>query len=307
MKKIWKYLKDHVKADYNLKHYLTVASILAIAIILNYTFDARDNYVDPLGHLHRVMVHFLFYSLIYYSVIFSFVKCYNQHLLLNSRMFWATSAFGIFVLSVDTSVPFLYPLIERLLHPELRLWAYKVATNMVSFLTVFLPVIVFYFVYGKKDDHIYGLKPKQFDARPYLLMLGVMLPFLLLASFHPTFLNQYPMYRNTSAHTYLAVGEWQTVLVYEIAYGLDFITVEFLFRGFFVIGMVKFLGRGSVLSMAALYCTLHFGKPAGEAISSIFGGYLLGVIALETRSIWGGIIVHAGVAWAMEVVAFLHK
>ena len=94
---------------------------------------------------------------------------------------------------------------------------------------------------------------------------------------------------------------------YELAYGLDFVTVEFLFRGFMVIGMIGVLGRQAVLPMAVTYCFLHFGKPAGEAISSVFGGYILGVIALETRSIWGGIIVHAGIAWMMEIIAYVQE
>jgi hypothetical protein len=59
--------------------------------------------------------------------------------------------------------------------------------------------------------------------------------------------------------------------------------------------------------MAVVYCVLHFGKPAGEAMSSIFGGYILGVVAYETKSVWGGIIVHMGIAWTMEIVAFVRK
>jgi hypothetical protein len=57
--------------------------------------------------------------------------------------------------------------------------------------------------------------------------------------------------------------------------------------------------------MISVYCFLHFGKPMGEAISSIFGGYILGVIAYNTKSISGGIIVHMGVAWMMDFFAYL--
>jgi hypothetical protein len=138
-------------------------------------------------------------------------------------------------------------------------------------------------------------------------MLLIMLPLIVAASFNEGFLRQYPMYRTSNAHTYLNVPEWLTVAAYEIAYGLDFITVEYLFRGFMVIGMMTILGRGSVLTMAVVYCVLHFGKPAGEAISSVFGGYLLGAVAYETRSVWGGVIVHMGIAWIMEGVAFIQK
>ena len=83
--------------------------------------------------------------------------------------------------------------------------------------------------------------------------------------------------------------------------------VELMFRGFFVIGMSSVLGREAVVPMAVFYCTIHFGKPEAEAISSLFGGYLLGAIAYQTRSIWGGVIVHIGLAWMMELVAFFVK
>jgi membrane protease YdiL (CAAX protease family) len=154
---------------------------------------------------------------------------------------------------------------------------------------------------------MFGLSPKQFDAKPYLVMLLIMLPILIAASNGKSFVRQYPMYKTSGAHDYLGVGEWVTVAGYEIAYGLDFITVEYLFRGFFVLAFFSTLGRGAVLSMAVIYCCLHFGKPMGEAISSIFGGFLLGVVAYETRSIWGGVIVHVGIAWSMEVIAYIQK
>jgi membrane protease YdiL (CAAX protease family) len=177
----------------------------------------------------------------------------------------------------------------------------------MSLFTVFIPILVFYFLTDKDQKHVYGLNAHKFDTRPYFTMLIIMLPLIIIASFNPGFVEQYPMYASTSAHVHLGVPEWTTVAVYETTYGLDFINVEFLFRGFMVIGMISVLGRGAVLSMAVVYCFLHFGKPAGEAISSVFGGYILGVIAYETRSIWGGIIVHMGIAWMMELVAFIQK
>ena len=75
----------------------------------------------------------------------------------------------------------------------------------------------------------------------------------------------------------------------------------------FVRGMAQILGKHAVIPMVTIYCFLHFGKPTGEAISSIFGGYILGVIALYTRSIWGGILIHIGVARMMEAAAYVAK
>ncbi|HPH46725.1 MAG TPA: CPBP family intramembrane metalloprotease, partial [Chryseolinea sp.] len=162
-----------------------------------------------------------------------------------------------------------------------------------------LPLLVYYFLNDRNEKHVYGLNAKQFDTKPYFIMLLIMMPLIIGASFHVSFQNQYPMYKSSSAHVFLNVPEWVTMLCYEFAYGFDFISVEFLFRGFMVIGMMNILGRKAVMAMAVTYCFLHLGKPVGEAMSSIFGGYILGVIAYETKSVWGGIIVHVGIAWMM--------
>ena len=77
---------------------------------------------------------------------------------------------------------------------------------------------------------------------------------------------------------------------------------ELLFRGALVIGMVGILGRGAVLPMVALYVVIHLGKPPVEAISSLFGGYILGALAFQTRLIWGGVIVHVFIALTMETM-----
>lgn len=83
--------------------------------------------------------------------------------------------------------------------------------------------------------------------------------------------------------------------------------VEFLFRGFMVIALIDVLGIDSILPMATLYCVYHFGKPMGEAISAFFGATILGVLAYNSRSIYGSILIHIGVAFMMELLAFLQK
>lgn len=93
--------------------------------------------------------------------------------------------------------------------------------------------------------------------------------------------------------------------MYEISYGLDFFSIELFFRGLLVIGLSRYAGEKAILPMAVFYCTIHFGKPLGECISSFFGGMILGVIAMRTRSILGGLIAHLGLAWLMEVGGWL--
>jgi membrane protease YdiL (CAAX protease family) len=97
---------------------------------------------------------------------------------------------------------------------------------------------------------------------------------------------------------------WLNTILFEIVYISDFFMVELVFRGVLVIGMQSLMGRSAVLPMIAAYEALHFGKPMLETISSVFGGYFLGALAFRTGHIWGGIIIHMGIALIIELLRF---
>jgi membrane protease YdiL (CAAX protease family) len=307
MKKIWNFLKTHVREDFNIGHYVTTALFLAAAIYLNYSYDFEDSVLDTKKGFDKYLHYFVFYAIAFYFTTLSYLIFSKKLYVLVEGEFWIKSLAAIAVLSLDSSAPFLRDMVNDLFNPALQFWAYKVAINLMSFVVIFIPLMILYFVIEKEQKNYYGLSARKFDFTPYIIMLLIMIPLIAAASFHESFLRQYPMYKPSGAHSYLNVPEWVTAAGYEAAYALDFITVEFLFRGFLVIGLMSVMGRGAVLTMAVTYCFLHFGKPAGEAISSIFGGYILGVIAYETKSIWGGIVIHVGIALGMELAAYLQK
>jgi hypothetical protein len=302
MKKIWNYLKLHWDEDYSLHAYIPTAILLIVLLVINYRFDFEDTYLETLKGFTKLGAYFLFYSVPWFLIVFLPTR---TKVVRDSR-FYLKAFIALFILSLDSSMPFLRQMLNTFDY-RIVYWLYKVSVNGISLFTVALPLYLFYRYQDDRKSGFYGLTPERFDAKPYIIMLLIMLPLIVAATTLPGFLKQYPMYKPSAAHLYFGIGEWVTVLIYELAYGFDFITVELLFRGFFVIGMAALLGRRSVLAMSVIYCLLHFGKPAGEAISSIFGGYILGVIAYETRSIWGGVIVHLGIAWMMEVAAFIAK
>jgi hypothetical protein len=307
MKKIWGYLKQHLREDFNAGHYLLMAVFLAGSIALNYAYDYEDSVLEQKKGFDKLFHFFLLYAVAYYGSALSYLGFNKKLYVLVEPEFWIKSLLGLTVLSVDSSMPFLRDAIQALLHPSVQYWVYKVTVNMISFLTVVAPLLIYYRYFEQQQKNLYGFNSRQFDFSPYFIMLLIMLPLIVAASFTEAFQRQYPMYRSSGAHEYLGVGEWVTAGGYELAYGLDFVTVEFLFRGFMVIGLMAVLGRGAVLCMAVTYCFLHFGKPMGEAISSIFGGFILGVIAYETKSVWGGVIIHMGIAWMMDLAAYIQK
>jgi hypothetical protein len=150
-----------------------------------------------------------------------------------------------------------------------------------------------------------GLTWRGFNARPYFYLLLLLLPLIALASTQPDFLRVYPKVKNIAFVNGYAHPLWPWKLLYELSYGLDFLSIELFFRGLLVIGLVRIVGTRAILPMAAFYCTIHFGKPLGECITSFFGGLILGVLAARTRSILGGLMVHLGLAWLMEVGGWL--
>jgi membrane protease YdiL (CAAX protease family) len=101
--------------------------------------------------------------------------------------------------------------------------------------------------------------------------------------------------------------EWKSLLAFEFFYLFSFLAVEVMFRGYLIYRMEKYLGVYAVLPMLVAYAVIHFGKPLGETIGSIGGAYILGILALKSQNIYGGIFIHIGVALLMEVFAFINS
>jgi membrane protease YdiL (CAAX protease family) len=133
-----------------------------------------------------------------------------------------------------------------------------------------------------------------------------MVPLIAAAATLPDFLTVYPKFQQVLFLSQPQRNGWYQLL-YELAYGSDFVSIELFFRGFLILAFARWAGKDAILPMALFYCTIHFGKPLGECISSFFGGLILGVITFHTRSIWGGLMVHLGIAWMMELVGYLVK
>ena len=158
---------------------------------------------------------------------------------------------------------------------------------------------------GESFTGAIGLTRRNTNLGAYFLLLLAVLPLVALAATQHDFQLVYPKLQNLAFLDEAAHPAWPWKLLYELSYGLDFLGIELFFRGLLVIALLRFAGTDAIRPMAAFYCTLHFGKPLGECISSFFGGLILGVVAARTRTIFGGLIVHLGLAWAMELAGWI--
>ncbi|WP_234736298.1 CPBP family intramembrane glutamic endopeptidase [Tellurirhabdus bombi] len=307
MRQFLRYLREHWKADFRPDLYATLGLFLAASISLNYYYDIEDSHIDLYvsAPLKRMSLYFLLYAFAYYGSAAIWIYFNRQGHILRKPAFWLFSGFGLVVFAIYAGFYGFDAWSAAVFGGQIYVYAFYLFRNLHSLLTVVLPLFLFYKLVPQPSSAFYGLKPKWEGLKIYGWLLLLMVPIITYASFQPSFLASYPSYEDTNANEFFGVPEWVTAVVYELAYGWDFIPTELMFRGFLVIGMTHILGRGAVVPMVVTYAFIHFGKPPGETISSIFGGYILGVIAQRTRSVWGGIIVHLGVAWLMELTAFL--
>jgi hypothetical protein len=148
------------------------------------------------------------------------------------------------------------------------------------------------------------MKLSAFSAA-FLLLAS--LPFFLLSTGDEGMQATYPLYR----------GELNGVdfVVYELGYFLFFVVIEFVFRGYLLLGLFDVKDREALpegsgergplmfgyyaifISMLS-YTAWHLGKPTPELWGTIVWGPLAGGVVLLTRSIWPVVAAH----WLLNVL-----
>jgi membrane protease YdiL (CAAX protease family) len=130
----------------------------------------------------------------------------------------------------------------------------------------------------------------------YVVMFLCVLPAILYASTTPAFRHTYPFYRLANRSTF-------DLWAWEGLYAAQFISLEFFFRGFILNALRRRVGSNAIFVMIVPYCMIHYGKPLPETLGAIGAGLILGTLAMRTKSIWGGVLIHIGVAMTMDVLA----
>ncbi|MFH2095290.1 MAG: CPBP family intramembrane glutamic endopeptidase [Bacteroidota bacterium] len=304
MRDIVGYLKSFIREDFNLFLYLYTGIFLLAAFFINYSLDFESSILDKcFGKPHSYLYYILYYAFPYFMVALP-VLIYNKNKGLTDRNFWIKSLVFISLIGIAAAFYSYESISESYqLHNE-RFYVRKILINSKRLFLYIVPLIIMKLMYDRNQKGLYGLHFSKLKVKPYFLMLLIVFPLVLWASFQQDFLHTYPKLKPWIFPEPFGMSKFSSTAVFEFFYVTDFVFVELIFRGALVIGLSSLLGKDVILPMVAAYAFLHFGKPMAEAISSIFGGYILGVIALNTRNIIGGCIIHMGVAFMMELLAF---
>lgn len=129
----------------------------------------------------------------------------------------------------------------------------------------------------------------------YLVLYLLVLVLVYIMSLTKHFQQTYPFYK-------LANRSTVDLVAWELLYAAQFFSLEFFFRGFMLFALRRSLGIYAIFVMVVPYNMIHYGKPMTECLAAIVAGLVLGTIALRTKSIWGGIFIHAGIGLSMDLL-----
>lgn len=301
MKEIFLYFRQYFQEGDNRVFALTTFAV-SILVFLNYATGIEHAIKSYPSAAVRLCAFFLLYA-------FIFISSYAIQFVFSPRNFINRTQF----LALLFLCPLLFALKISLKFPAFeyggsieewnKFWQILLSWPLKCIAVLAAIHIIWY--RHKYPKPVAGMK-KDFIWKPYLLLLICAVPILAIAGTLDDFQSAYPKVKNIAFIYPYTSNDVLCILGYELSYGTDFLTIEAFFRGFAVLAFVRYVGKDAILPMAAFYCTIHFGKPVFECITSYIGGILLGVIVYNTRSIWGGLIVHVGMAWLLEIFTLIY-
>jgi membrane protease YdiL (CAAX protease family) len=174
--------------------------------------------------------------------------------------------------------------------------------SCIVLIYLIIPSFIVKFGFKKRlRDFGLSIRNIQKDYPLYLLMLAIMFPVVYLASSSLSFQQRYPLFQPVK-EPFIPIFIW-----WQIAYFVQFIAVEFFFRGFILHGLKNRFGFYAIFISMVPYVMVHFGKPFGETLSAIIAGIVLGTLSLKSRSVVLGIIIHYSVAITMDIFALYRE
>lgn len=307
MKKIINYLFDFLKSQKPI-YILLIIAMVSISIFVEYKYHLEQNYISIHdGKIKQIPIYILFYGFPFLGAYFLYGIFYQKMDIFLSARFWILSFLALFIYAfrcyfhLYESWAYKYP------SPQFQIYCLYLIKQIGQGVLLFFPTFLLWFIMERKNQPPFGFKVKGVELKPYFFILALMIPIIAMAATQDSFTQFYPLVShipNLQSNTFL--GKIQIAL-YEFFYGFDFFANEFFFRGFLILAFARIVGNAAILPMACWYVFIHFGKPLGETISSFFGGLILGLIAYETKSIYGGVIVHIGIAFLMDIFGTIAK
>ena len=176
-------------------------------------------------------------------------------------------------------------------------------SSVVLRLLVPMAIVVLWFK-RPLSEFGYGFKG-SFDLWwVYLGLFLAVLPVVWAVGHMDAFQNKYPLGKALISGGTISLT-W--FLVYQLFYFMVFVSGESFWRGYIIFGLRPTMGLYAIPVMILPYVMGHFGKPYPETFGAILTGGVLGYLALRHGNFWLGVLVHWGVALAMDLCALYFR
>jgi hypothetical protein len=308
------YIKEYLGNEWNPRLFLSVGVLLALSFAVNYGFISETSVIRQISNpMLQFVFYFFYYGIPYAATIALYSATTGKKEFLSDTGFIFLTVFSFVLLSTYITLHNLpsyllrtSPGIYQSISPQFYWYANRYASNLLPGFAILIPLAWYWRTHDKHSSRFYGFSSSSINLKTYFAIIALLVPIVAIASFAGDFQSAYPRYKFGLPQHLTATEASGLIGGFEFCYGVDFVFVELLFRGFFVLAFARYLGSASILPMVVAYAFIHFQKPMGEAIGSIAGGFVLGIIAYRTTSIYGGVILHLGVAYIMEIAGTIH-
>lgn len=164
------------------------------------------------------------------------------------------------------------------------------------------PLVAWKLLFPKDSILDMGLRIRGFVQHlwVYGVCLAIVIPTMLIVAQQPDFGSYYPFYKQSSRSLF-------DFMAWEAMYWVQFFALELFFRGWMVGALRHTMGSAAIFVMALPYCMIHYGKPYLEAHGAIVAGVVLGSLAMRTRSIYAGFLLHITVAFGMDLLSLYKR
>ena len=297
LNEIVQYTRSYYHAVFNRAYLCIILAVLTGIVCTKYFLHFH---VAPVNGLQYFAARYCLYFFPY-ALAFLLQYAFFPHLIYyKSRWFWLLLLLAPLFFSLRVSFNFQQNFIIKTGSENISYYWQAILKMVVRSLLLVVPVFIFWWMKDKKNQRPYGFNSLK-NSKVFFILLAFMVPLVVAAGFLPGFLKTYPVVLKIVGADLF--NKKAASLLFELCYAFDFFGIEFFFRGFLILALIRICGMHAIIPAAVFYCCIHLGKPMPEAISSFFGGLLLGIITYHNKSIWGGLIIHIGIAWLMEIVA----
>jgi len=273
---IFKYLQEFYLKEFKLAYFLVIVMLLGFYIYLNYWHALEIRFASGgKTRLGKFLGYYLLYFIPFAAAFFLQLLFYKGCDYYRNHWFWIILLLAPAFFSFRVNFDLHQQVIKNIWTGDAQIFWLRCLNWVVRVFVVLIPVFIVWWIKDKNNQPFYGTTTLQ-DAKPYLVMLLIMIPLIALASTQKDFLQMYPKVGFISQLD--LPSKKLHYIFYELCYGFDFVSIEFFFRGFLILSLLKICGPHCIIPVACLYFTIIFGKPLGEAISNCWVGLHSGII-----------------------------